>query len=266
MESASKETLDPSILFKRSIGKITLAGIVVVVGLLSAKLCLLSNDVSGKGQEAFEDTEKVKKKIAKFDLLPDKHAPFSTSFPNGNNNVYSRVNDTTSGQGAKYVVEVTKEKKQEETKKKGILEDAFNSDNSSSSLSPMGSSLNNTNSSNTNLTLPDHDLSHDRKISDAERAEAATQKYLAEMAKRNHPEELVPGSCVLEFCKHRKILAFGDSLTYGKCDQDTNGHPYTIRLNERLQSLGKNITAVNEGLSGERSHEMVKRIPVVLLV
>ena len=270
VESASKESINPSVLFKRSIGKIALAGLVVVVALISAKFCLLSKDVNDKGQEAFVDADKAKKKAVKFNMMPDTHVPFSTSFPNGNKNLYSSVNDAPSDPGntpsvSKYVVQNVKKEKQEEAKKKGILEDAFGGDlSSSSSLSYLGSPSNSTNSSNPGLSLPDPDTNHDGKVSEAERAEAATQKYLAEMALKNHPEELVPGSCVLEFCKHRKILAFGDSLTYGKCDQDVNGHPYTLRLNEKFYTLGRNITAVNEGLSGERSHEMVKRIPVVL--
>ena len=268
IESASKETVDTSAAFKRSIGKITLAGVVVVVALLSAKFCLLSKD--NKGGEVFQDTEKVKKKVTKFNMMPDKHVPFSTSFPNGNKNVYSSVTDTSPVEGngtpavSKYAVENVKKEKQEEAKKKGILEDAFGASSSSSTILSIGSSSNSTNSSAPGLALPDPDTNHDGKISEAERAEAATQKYLAEMALKNHPEEQIPGSCVLEFCKHRKILAFGDSLTYGKCDQDEKGHPYTLRLNEKFRTLGRNITAVNEGLSGEKSHEMVKRFPVVL--
>lgn len=76
------------------------------------------------------------------------------------------------------------------------------------------------------------------------------------------------GTGALSLATHRTILAFGDSLTYGLVVKDEGKiqkrtkHPYSDRLQEILKS--NNISVAQEGMSGERTREMIKRIPVVL--
>ena len=76
------------------------------------------------------------------------------------------------------------------------------------------------------------------------------------------------GTGALSLAAHRIILAFGDSLTYGLVVKDEGKmqkrtkHPYSDRLQEILKSY--NISVAQEGMSGERTREMIRRIPVVL--
>jgi lysophospholipase L1-like esterase len=60
---------------------------------------------------------------------------------------------------------------------------------------------------------------------------------------------------------HKKILAFGDSLTAGYYNWGRSFNPYTNRLGALLGSEWK---AVEVGRSGETTTEMVSRLPAVL--
>ncbi|RMX51187.1 hypothetical protein pdam_00004084 [Pocillopora damicornis] len=63
-----------------------------------------------------------------------------------------------------------------------------------------------------------------------------------------------------------RILAFGNSLTEGWCEFGTRFHPYTLKLQNLIESECKteSIDIVNRGVSGETIDEMNARLPEVL--
>ena len=250
--------------------KVVAVGGIIFVLLCTIKYSFFSSDLKDVEEDKFADVQ-----TAKLNLMPDTHKPFSVSFPNGNKNMYSSVTPMGNGSSSAYRVSVTnevtlieKQEKVKEEKSKGIISDAFGAEVSKSptittirDTGANNSSLGNyTDATIMNLTLPDPDTNHDGKISDSERAEAATQKVLA--IEKQRVIKRHDGIPVLDSLSHRNILAFGDSLTWGKTDGPS--HPYTLRLQEKLDGMGTNLSAVNEGLSGEQTHEMIKRLPVIL--
>ena len=50
--------------------------------------------------------------------------------------------------------------------------------------------------------------------------------------------------------KLRKLIGFGDSLTWGFCNYGITEHPYSIKLNELLKSNGLNYISYNYGFNG----------------
>lgn len=60
--------------------------------------------------------------------------------------------------------------------------------------------------------------------------------------------------------KKVRLVAIGDSLTYGQGDEDHNGG-YVGLIKERLQKKFHNqVTTVNYGVSGDRSDQILRRI------
>ncbi|MCB9359414.1 arylesterase [Candidatus Woesearchaeota archaeon] len=58
--------------------------------------------------------------------------------------------------------------------------------------------------------------------------------------------------------KHYKIVALGDSLTEGFGLNKSDAYPAQLEL--RLNNAGYNVTVINQGISGERSDQILARV------
>eukprot|EP01122_Echinamoeba_exundans_P008687 TRINITY_DN2925_c0_g1_i1.p1 TRINITY_DN2925_c0_g1~~TRINITY_DN2925_c0_g1_i1.p1 ORF type:complete len:220 (+),score=12.76 TRINITY_DN2925_c0_g1_i1:72-731(+) len=65
--------------------------------------------------------------------------------------------------------------------------------------------------------------------------------------------------------KPYRILAMGDSLTWGYYNRGRNQHSYCLRLHSRLKEIfNSEIIIENHGVSGNTTHQMLDRLPGIL--
>eukprot|EP01041_Mallomonas_annulata_P003120 gene3120-6138_t len=73
-------------------------------------------------------------------------------------------------------------------------------------------------------------------------------------------------SNLVEYCRGKSVLGFGDSLTYGLVRSDfglsEDAHPYSIRLSNLLNNQTSHQTSVfASGIPGEITSQMIARLP-----
>ena len=61
----------------------------------------------------------------------------------------------------------------------------------------------------------------------------------------------------------KRLIGFGDSLTWGFCNNGLSEHPYSIQLNHLLKSNNLNYVSSNLGFNGETTEFLNENFPII---